>query len=374
MALDLYSTSLIAVVVVLAGITGIKLNITSAIIEVIAGIILGNFLGVGIEPWLDFLGTFGGLILTFLAGVEIDLSLLKRNGKQSFVLGTSAFIVTFVGEMIFLYFVTDWSLPAKLTASLAQTPTAIAVVYTMFLEYGLLGSQSSKLVLAAIFVNDILTLMCINLISHKFNLFTVAFILAMAIMALALPKIMEYIAKWHGMRSVELELRLIFAVILGISFLADAGNMQAVFGAFLLGLVFANSLHNHSDILPKLRSVTFSLLAPVFFVKAGILISLPAVLGNVMLILGILVVKMLSKSAGTYYFNKIWVPEAPIFSTILFSTSLTVGIVTAAFGRNSQFLDQTQFSIVMIAIVLSAVIPSLIARRFVPAKYRDCMT
>jgi glutathione-regulated potassium-efflux system ancillary protein KefC len=368
MALDLYSISLIAIVVVLAGVIGIRLNITSAIIEVIAGIILGNFLGVRIESWFDFLSTFGGLMLTFLAGVEIDLSLLKRNGKQSFVLGSSAFIVTFVGEMTFLYLVTDWSLPAMLTASLAQTPTAIAVVYTMFLECGLLGSQSSRLILAAIFVNDILTLMCINLIAHNFNSFTVAFILAMVAVALALPEIMRYIAEKHGMRSVELELRFIFAIILGISFLAEAGNMQAVFGAFLLGLVFANSLHNHLDILSKLRSVTFSLLSPMFFIRAGILISLPAVIENTVLILGILAVKMLSKSAGTYYFNRLWVPEAPIFATVLFSSSLTVGIVTASFGRNSQFLDQTQFSIVMIAIVLSAIIPTLIARRFVPVK------
>jgi Kef-type K+ transport system membrane component KefB len=54
---DLYSSALIALVVVLAGIVGVKWGISSAILEITAGIILGNFLGVGIEPWLDFLGT-----------------------------------------------------------------------------------------------------------------------------------------------------------------------------------------------------------------------------------------------------------------------------------------------------------------------------
>lgn len=68
MAVDLYSTALIAVVVVLTGILSIRLRISSSILEAGAGILLASFLGVRIEPWLDFLATFGGLMLTFWQG------------------------------------------------------------------------------------------------------------------------------------------------------------------------------------------------------------------------------------------------------------------------------------------------------------------
>lgn len=366
MPTGLYSAALIALVVVLAGIVGIRSGISSTILEAIAGILLGNFMGVKVEPWLDFLGTFGGLMLILLAGAEVDLVLLVKHARQSFTLGFMAFIIPFIGEMLFLYAFTSWSFLAKIVTSLALTATAIAVIYTLFLESGLLGTDASKLIIAAVFINDIITLMCINLISHEFNSFTLIFIFAIVAMALGLPKLLEYIVNHYGKHSSELEIRFIIAVVLGISFLADAGQMQAVFGAFLLGLVSANSIRSYENLLPKIRSITFSLLSPLFFIKAGLLVSLPAVMQSALLIFGLLGMKIISKSIGTYYYNKKWMPNAPIFSTILFSTGLTVGIVTAAFGRDFGFLDQAQFSVVMITVILSAIIPTLIARRFIP--------
>ncbi len=367
MPVDLYSSALIALVVVLAGVAGIKSGISSAILEVIAGIILGNFLGVGIESWLDFLGTFGGLALTFLAGTEIDLSILGNKMKQqSFTLGTVAFIVPLFAEMLFLKVATDWPLLAILAIGLAMTATAVAVVYTLLLETGLLETHMSRFILATVFVNDLLTLLGINLIAHEFNKYTLIFFLAIIFIVFSLPKLLEYIVHNYGKRSAEVELRFVFAVLLAISFLADAGRMQAIFGAFILGLVFSHSIHSYQDILPKLRSVTFSLLSPAFFIRAGLMISLPAVMQNVVLILGLLTVKILSKFLGTYPLCRRWIPEAPAFSTMLFSTGLTIGIITLTFGKSAGYLNQTQFSIAMISVILSALIPSLIARKFIP--------
>ena len=366
--MDLYSTALIAVVVVVTGILSIRLRLSSSILEVAAGLILGSFLGVKIEPWLDFLATFGGLMLTFLAGAEVDLLLLRKGAKPSFTIGIAAFVAPLLGEMIFLSVFTEWSLFAKLAASLALTTTSVAVVYAVLMEYELLDLKASRLIIAATFVNDILTLIGINLISPSFNLFTVAFLLIIAFMILGLPKILEYLVESYGKRAVELELRFIFAAMLGVSFIADAGKLHAVFGAFVLGLVFANCIHCYDDILPKMRSVTFSLLSPAFFIRAGLLVSLPAIFQNVALIVGLLCAKMLAKFVGTYYFNKRWIPEAPMFSTMLLSTGLTVGTITATLGRDLGYLDQTQFSIVVIAVILSAIVPTLIAKKFVPER------
>jgi len=367
-AVDLYSTALIALVVVITGILSIRLRISSSILEVGAGVILGSFMGVQIEPWLDFLATYGGLMLTFLAGAEVDLYLLRKSAKPSFTIGTMAFIAPLIGEMIFLSVFTDWTLFARLAASLALTTTSVAVVYAVLLEYELIDLKASRLIIAATFVNDILTLIGINLISPSFNLFTVAFLLIIAFMILALPKILDYLIESYGKRAIELELRFIFAAMLGVSFIADVGKLHAVFGAFVLGLVFANCIHSYDDLLPKTRSVTFSLLSPAFFVRAGLLISLPAVAQNIMLIIGLLAAKMIAKFAGTYYFNKKWIPEAPIFSTMLLSTGLTVGTIVATLGRDLGFLDQIQFSVAVTVVILSAIIPTLIAKRFVPRK------
>ena len=371
MPTDLYSAALIAIIVVIAGIVGIRSRISSAVLEAMAGILLGNFLGVKVEPWLDFLGTFGGLMLILLAGAEVDLALLVKNARQSFTLGFMAFIVPFIGEILFLYTFTSWSFLAKMVTSLALTSTAIAVIYAMFLEAELLETGSCKLIISAVFINNIITLICVNLISHEFNIFTLIFFFAIIVTALGLPKLLEYIVNHYSKRSNELELRFIFAVMLGISFLADVGQMQAIFGAFLFGLVSANSIRSYENILPKIRSITFSLLSPLFFIKAGLLVSLPAIMQSAILIFSLLGVKIITKSIGTYYYNKKWMPDAPIFSTILFSTGLTVGIVTAAFGRDFNFLDQSQFSIVTVTVILSAIIPAIIARRFIPIALKN---
>lgn len=225
MPVDLYSTALIAVVVVVTGILSIRLRISSSILEAGAGILLASFLSVRIEAWLDFLATFGGLMLTFLAGAEVDLYLLRNSAKKSFTIGSMAFVIPLIGEIIFLSAFTDWSFLATLATSLALTTTSVAVVYSVLMEYELLDLKASKLIIAATFVNDILTLIGINLISPNFNAYTIAFLFLIVFIILLLPKILRFLVESYGKRAVELELRFIFASMLGVSFVADAGKL-----------------------------------------------------------------------------------------------------------------------------------------------------
>ena len=327
-----------------------------------AGILLGSFLGLTLEPWLDFLGTMGGTGLD-LSGWGRDRSEAPRlNARQSIILGAVGFLSTLVGEMIYLSILTSWSFLARMTASLALTATAVVVVYTLLLEFGLLEAAECKMIVAATFVTDFLALTTINLVYHEFNLYTLAFVAIVVFMMLGLPKMMDYLLKRYGRKAVEMELRFIFAILLAVSFLADLAKLQAVYGAFILGLVFANTISSYADIVPKRRSVTFSLLSPVFFIKAGLLVSLPAVIQSLSLILSLLGIKLLTKFLGLYYLNKRWIPGAPLFATLLLSTSLTVGTITVPLGRDLGVLDLNQFSVVLITIILGAIIPAAMAK------------
>jgi glutathione-regulated potassium-efflux system ancillary protein KefC len=78
---ELYGASLVAISIAVSAIIGSRLRISSAIFEVVAGVILGNLLGVKLESWLDFLGTYGGLVLTFLAGAEVEFHILRKKSK-----------------------------------------------------------------------------------------------------------------------------------------------------------------------------------------------------------------------------------------------------------------------------------------------------
>ena len=365
---DLYETALISIAIVTAGILGLRTRISSSIFEVVAGIVLVNLLGVSLSSWFDFLGTFGGLILTFLAGAEVEFALLKNKGKESLVIGSSAFVAPLLGVIGFLTFATSWTFHAKIAAGLALTTTSVAVVYAVLAEYELIKVPFAKTIIAVTFVNDILTLIGINFVQASFDWITAMFVGSLLALVFIVPKILAVVVQNYGRRAVELELRFMLAAPLGIAFFADEAKLHAVFGAFVLGLIFANSIQQHQEILSKMRTVTFGLLAPAFFIRAGMLIALPAVVANIALVLGLLAMKLSSKLAGVYGLCRKWIPEAPVFSTMLFSTGLTVGTITATLGRDLGFLSDTQFSIVVTTVILSAVVPTLIAKRFIPTR------
>lgn len=368
MAVDLYSTALVAIAVVVAGIIGIKTRISSSIFEVAAGLVLANALGVGIAPWLDFLGTFGGLILTFLAGAEVEFVLLRKQAKESFGIGTMAFAAPLIGIVGVLTVFTDWTWQARVAGGLALTTTSVAVVYAVLAEYELIKTPTARTIIAVTFVNDILTLIGINFIQTTFDLATIAFVGVLIALVPIVPRLLRRVVAGFGKRAVEIELRFILAILLAISFFADYASLHSVFGAFVLGLIFANSIQEHQDILSKMRTVTFTLLAPAFFIRAGMLIALPAVVANIGLVFGLLGTKLASKFVGVYGLAKKWIPEAPMFSTMLFSTGLTVGTITATLGHQLGYLSDVQFSVVITVVILSAVVPTLIAKRFIPTK------
>jgi Kef-type K+ transport system membrane component KefB len=365
---ELYSSAVIASAIIIAGIIGTRVKISSSIIEVAMGIILANVLLVKIESWLEFLATFGGLTLTFLAGAEVESALLKRKAKESGIIGSLAFIAPLMGEIVFLSLITDWTWQTKFAMSLALTTTSIAVVYAVLTEYEMMRAPFARTIIAVTFVNDILTIIGISFIEPSFNIITPIFLLTLLALVFVVPKLLNNLILKHGKRAVEIELRFIFAAILLISFFADEAKMHAVFGAFVLGLIFANSIQKYQEVMGKMRTVTFSILSPAFFIRAGMLISAGAMIQSIALIGGLLAVKLLTKFAGCYLVCKKWIPEAPEFSTLLFSTGLTVGTITATIGRDLGFLNETQFSVTTIAVILSAVIPAVIAKKFVPRK------
>ncbi len=365
---DLYSTAIIAIAIVISGIIGIRAKISSSIIEVLAGAILANVLLVKIESWLEFLATFGGLTLTFLAGSEVESALLKRKAKASGIIGTMAFVVPLVAEIAFLTLITDWTWQTKFAMSLALTTTSVAVVYAVLTEYELMRTDLGRTIVAVTFVNDIFVIVGISFIQPSFDIITAIFLLTLPALVFVVPRLINNLTLKYGKRAIEVELRFIFAALFLVSFFADEAKMHAVFGAFILGLIFANSLQKHQEIMGKMRTVTFTVLSPAFFIKAGMLISFASVMQSLVLILGLLGVKLASKFGGCYVLCRKWIPEGPEFSTLLFSTGLTIGTITATVGRDLGVLDQTQFTVTLTAVILSAVVPTVIAKKFIPKK------
>jgi len=70
--------------VLVASIALVELGVTVALIELTLGVAAGNLFHLHSQDWLDFLATFGSIVLTFLAGMEVDPAYLRLRAKASF--------------------------------------------------------------------------------------------------------------------------------------------------------------------------------------------------------------------------------------------------------------------------------------------------
>jgi Kef-type K+ transport system membrane component KefB len=133
----------------LASLVSIRVGISVALIEMGLGVIRGNVLGLHTTPWIDFLAAFGAVLLTFLAGAEIDPGSLRRHLRVSLAIGAISFAVPFAAAFVVAYIGLGWTLQASEIAGLALSTTSVAVVYAVMIESGLARQELGKLILAA---------------------------------------------------------------------------------------------------------------------------------------------------------------------------------------------------------------------------------
>src|SRR5438876_6676114 len=140
--------------VLLASVGSVELGVSVALIEIGLGVVAGNFLGLTSPPWMDFLASFGSILLTFLAGAEVDPRVMRQKFKESLLIGGLSFVAPFVGAWLFCAWVLGWSTPAAQIAGVALSTTSLAVVYAVLVETGLTLTPIGKLIMASTFVTD----------------------------------------------------------------------------------------------------------------------------------------------------------------------------------------------------------------------------
>ena len=349
-----------------ASLVSIRLGISVALIEIGMGILGGNFLGLHTTPWIDFLATFGSGLLTFLAGAEIDPASLRRHLKPALTIGAVSFLIPFLAAGAFAYWVAHWDRQASYIAGIALSTTSVAVVYAVIIETGLSRSELGKLILAACFVTDFGTVLALGIIFANFNGWLALFVGVTAIVLWYLPRLTRFVIRTVGHRISEPEVKFVFLILFLLGGLAKVAQSEAVLPAYLVGLVIAGVFVNDRILMDRMRSIAFSILTPFYFIKAGLYVSLPAVATGALLIAAFLAVKMISKVAGVmpltvlFRFDK----KDGIYTTLLMSTGLTFGTISALFGLTNKIISQGQYTILVTTVIGSAIVPTLIAQRF----------
>jgi Kef-type K+ transport system membrane component KefB len=356
-----------------ASLVSIRIGVSVALIEIGVGVAAGNLLGLQTTPWIDFLASFGAVLLTFLAGAEIDPDSLRRHLRKSLVIGGISFAAPFAAAFAVAYFALGWTLPASEIAGLALSTTSVAVVYAVMIESGLATHEIGKLILAACFVTDLGTVLFLGILFANFDPLLVAFAAATAVGVFLAPPAMRLLIRRVPGRVSEPEIKLLFVILLALGGFAQVAGSEAVLPAYILGLALAGVFVSDRVLVNRVRATAFSLLTPFYFLKAGSLVSLPAIVAGAGLIALFLGVKLVAKGIG------VW-PAARAFGiarrdanylTLLMSTGLTFGTIAALFGYTHGHIDQSTYTILVTVVILSAVVPTLIATTFFEPRVAD---
>ena len=353
----------------LAALISIRLGISVALVEILIGAVAGNVPAIADyvqqTEFTTFLATLGSIMLTFLAGAEIDPVSLRRHWKASVSIGVVSFLLPFLGALGFSYYVLEWTLPASEIAGVALSTTSVAVVYAVMVETGLNREDLGKLILAACFVTDLGTVLALGGLFASFDAFLVVFVAVSAGVLAVLPATTRFIIRTVGHRVSEPEIKFLLLVLLGLGALASSAGSEAVLPAYVAGLVVAGIFLNDRVLIDRMRSVAFALLTPFFFLRAGLLVSGPALASGAAVIALLFLVKMVAKGIG------IW-PTAAVFKvprreraylTLLMATGLTFGSISALYGLTNGFIDQHQYTVLVTVVLLSAFVPTLVAQQ-----------
>jgi Kef-type K+ transport system membrane component KefB len=360
-----------------ASLVASRYRLSTALVEILLGLaaraVLGLFgyeaLFAVQEPWVKTLAGVGAILLTFLAGAELDPDVFRRQWKEAAAIGGASFLLPAVACWAAAHYLLGWDSSPALLAGIALAATSVAVVYTVMMEYGFNRTEYGKTILAACFITDLGTVVTLGLVFAPFTWRTVAFAAALAAAFVYLPRLTPLAFARFGGRPSEFEAKFLLFALLGLGAMATWAGSEAVLPAYLIGMTLAGGVGRDAALIRRLRTIAIGFLTPFYFIRAGYFVSLPAVLAAPLGVVVFLAVEIASKIAAVYPVARAFrQPHGEaMYTTLLMASGLTFGTISALFGLSNGILDQGQYSTLVAAIIGTAIVPTLIANsRFLP--------
>lgn len=354
----------------IASFFSIKVGLSVALVEILIGAVAGNIPGIREHvqqtDYTTLLAGIGSVLLTFLAGAEIDPVSLKKHWRASLSMGAVSFVLPLIGAYCFARYVFEWNFHASEIAGIALSTTSVAVVYAVMVETGLNRQDIGKLILAACFVTDLGTVLALGGLFASYDWLLLVFVLVTTVVLFFLPRILRWVVANLGHRVSEPEVKVIFVVLLALGGLATAAGSEAVLPAYVAGLVVAGVFMHDRVVLDRIRTIAFALLTPFFFLRAGTLISASTLVTGAGVIVTLFFVKMVTKFLGVWPTAKAFrLPKKErTYTTLLMATGLTFGSISALYGLTHHLINETQYTELVTVVILSAFVPTLFAQQF----------
>lgn len=354
----------------------LRLPIPDAVAMILLGIAVGGS-GLGwitLDGAVELLSALGLAYLLFVAGLEIRLELLHGRmillGVVSFLL--SGAIAVGIGAALYATGLVD-DVGVVVAALLT---TSIGIVVVVLKDAGRLQTPVGQLSLLGALLGDVASVALLSVLFmdpgattggqlRGLLLFAVvgAVLAVLVLVASSVPVLRVAVARRLG-GATQLAVRLSFAAMVGFAALAQVLGPEAILGAFLAGVaVSAVSDRNAGSgaTRAKLEVVGFGLLAPMFFVAAGVRFDAGALADAGLLLVPVLLVAMLATRAiPTLLFWRVLTPREMVASSLLMSTKLTFVVAAVQIGlARGGLAPATASALIAAAVVTVVVLPAL---------------
>ena len=357
-----------------------KLRLPTVLGELVGGIIIGPF-ALGSIPIFDGkplvilnetirqIGEIAGIVILFIAGLEITPREFLRGGAASFTIGACGVIVPFfLGYYVFTIFGLE-GLQSILIAT-ALTATSVAISVRVLTELGKMQTKEAKLILGAAIVDDILAIAVLSVVVTMVqtgnmapNVFDIIFLIlkilgifaALLIGAVVIiPKILHTERLWKARGSIE---GIVTASFFGASAIAAAVGLSPIVGAFSVGMAVASTkiIKRVEEYVDKLEII----FAPLFFAIIGAQVNLTGINLDVLFLSAVVIaVAIFSKLIGCGLPTMIFVRDKSqaIKVGIGMISRGEVGLIVAGIGVSSGVLSSNVYTTVIIMVAITTLI------------------
>ncbi|HSW56168.1 MAG TPA: cation:proton antiporter [Ignavibacteriaceae bacterium] len=373
-----------------------KLGQPAVLGEILAGIVLGPSLLGNLLPFihgwiipatetqinlLEVITLIGAMFLLLITGLETDLALIKHHSKKAAATAFGGLLIPFVAGYIFSLYIPDELLidPSQrvvfgLFLATAMSLSAIPVIAKVLIDLKLIRRDIGQITIAAGMIDDTAAWIVLSIVlgligGEAVTTGTIAYSFGKVILFVGLSffigkAIAKYLVSFTlnkiSSRDKILTLIVVFTFVLGA--IAQAIQLEAVLGAFIAGIIFAQMPSIPKESIEKVESTAFGIFAPIFFAGAGLKVNLLDLFRTDLIVIGaaLITVAVLSKIIGAYLGSRL-LTKTDHWTALSFGAGLNargaIQIIVATIGLSFGILSQEIYSL----IIITAVVTSLMA-------------
>ncbi len=352
---SLYSFAVVSSFIAAGALIAEPLGVSPAVVELALGVIAGA-LGVPRSEIIDVLGLMGSIFIMYVAGLEIEPSVLKRDLVPSVVSGLISFLAPLAATYVILVHM-GFNGTESVLAGIGVSTTSVAVVYAIIRKHGVIRRRLGQLILAVAMVADVSSILAFVLAASAHTLNMALYFVGILIS----PFILSIFLEWASGGEHEVELKLILAFLVAASLVSEYFGVHAILFAFLLGIATRDTIIKRPVLRDKVTALTFGLLAPIFFVDAGLHASPSNLYVYLELTIFILLVSLPVKIIATHLSLRTLTGRSPGRISAVFGARLTVSTVIAFAGEAAGVLSHDLAGAIILSALIATIVSAIIA-------------